>query len=94
MKPSFGKFLDPPPNTFQIQCSNKLQNRGILKVIQVWRTTKYIFESDVKLLVDAFYGPEGKSEKACFDMIEDDCKKLLKHYEEVLIILFVDLRIM
>lgn len=57
--------------------------RKAMSWVKNWRNTKCVFESDAKLLVDAFYRPKGKS---CFDMIIEDCGELLKHYDEVLIV--------
>lgn len=39
-------------------------------------------KSDSKSLLYAFHAPEGKS---LFDTIVEDCTKLIKHYEDVLI---------
>lgn len=50
-----------------------------------WRTHKYVFESDAKLLVDAFHGNRGSS---FFDRIVEYCVELFKHFEEVLFVFF------
>lgn len=54
-----------------------------LSWIKAWRTSKCIFETDAKLLVDAINGMRGKS---FFDTIVIDCTELLKHFEEVLVV--------
>lgn len=48
-----------------------------------WRTTKYNFESDAKLPVDAFQKDRGRSN---FDTIVEACSDSLKHFEEVSIV--------
>ncbi|XP_074378135.1 uncharacterized protein LOC141719654 [Apium graveolens] len=75
--------------------SNIIRNRGqpreaeavslkeALSWMKTWRTNKYIFESDAKLLVVAFQRRRGKS---LFDTIVEDCQEILKHFQEVLIV--------
>lgn len=48
-----------------------------------WRTHKCIFETDCKLLVDALQGLRVRS---MFDTIVEDCRELLKSFEEVLVL--------
>lgn len=57
--------------------------REALSWVKDWRTTKCIFDSDVKLLVDALHGQRGKS---IFDTIVEDCQELVKHFQEVLFV--------
>lgn len=54
-----------------------------LSWIKLWRTSKCIFESDAKILVDALQGRRGKS---IFDTIVEDCRELMKHFQEVLVV--------
>lgn len=81
-----GRFMRARMNTVQggrsIREAEALSMREALSWVKNWTTTKCIFESDAKLLVDAFYGPRGKS---CFDTIVEDCSELLKHCDEVLV---------
>lgn len=46
-----------------------------IKWLKDWRTTKCIFESDDKLLVDAFHRERGRSN---FDIIVKDCSDSLR----------------
>ncbi|XP_074378240.1 uncharacterized protein LOC141719767 [Apium graveolens] len=48
-----------------------------------WRSRKCIFETDAKSLVDAITGSKDNQGRSTFDTIVDDCKELLKHFEEV-----------
>ncbi|XP_074347454.1 uncharacterized protein LOC141686311 [Apium graveolens] len=57
--------------------------REALIWIRQWRSLKCIFEMDVKAVVDAIHGGSGNS---IFHTIVDDCVKILKHFEEVLIV--------
>lgn len=86
MRDDRGKFIRARMNTARGGTSAReaeaISMREALSWIKSWRTTKCVFESDAKLLVDAFYGPKGKS---CFDTIVEDCNELLKHYDDVLI---------
>lgn len=42
-----------------------------------------VFESDSKLLVDALSTKQGKS---IFDTLVEDCREILKHFEEMLVV--------
>ncbi|XP_074359574.1 uncharacterized protein LOC141698717 [Apium graveolens] len=55
-----------------------------LSWVKDWRTSKCIFETDAKLLVDVMHSP--KQGRSFFDTLVDDCKELVKHFEEVLIV--------
>ncbi|XP_074347622.1 uncharacterized protein LOC141686487 [Apium graveolens] len=59
-----------------------LSMREALSWVKGRRASKYIFETDSKLLVDAFHAIEGRS---MFDTIVEDCRELAKHYEDVLV---------
>ncbi|XP_074378397.1 uncharacterized protein LOC141719935 [Apium graveolens] len=57
--------------------------REALSWIKQWRTTKCIFESDSKQLVDALNGSQANS---YFNTVVSDCIELIKHFDEVLVI--------
>lgn len=59
-----------------------LSMREALSWIKGWRTIKCVFESDSKLVIDAFQAPKGRS---LFDTIIEDCIEFIKHYDEVLL---------
>ena len=61
-----------------------LSLKEALSWIKEWRTFKCIFEMDAKLLMDALHST--KPGKSFFDMLVDDCKELIKHFEEVLFV--------
>lgn len=48
-----------------------------------WRTTKCIFETDAKVVVDAIHAGGGNSN---FHTIIEGCVETLKHFEEVLVV--------
>ena len=50
-----------------------------------WRSSRCVFETDVKVLVDAINAAKDKQGCSTFDTIVDDCRELTKHFEEVLI---------
>ncbi|XP_017256601.1 uncharacterized protein LOC108226171 [Daucus carota subsp. sativus] len=59
-----------------------LSLKEALSWVKTWRTQKCIFESDAKLLVDAIHAGHGNS---IFDTIVEDCRELIKHFQEVLV---------
>lgn len=82
-----GKFLRVRVNLIQGRAyareAEALSLKEALSWVKDWRVDKCIFESDAKLLVDAFSGRQGRS---FFDTIVDDCRELLKHFVEVSIV--------
>lgn len=56
--------------------------REALIWIKGWRQTRCFFESDCKGVLDAVNTGRGRS---YFDTIIDDCRDILKHFDEVLV---------
>ncbi|XP_074355726.1 uncharacterized protein LOC141695374 [Apium graveolens] len=56
--------------------------REALSWTKNWRRSKCIFECDAKALVEAVNGEGGQS---YFHTIVDDCKDIIKHFDEVLV---------
>lgn len=56
--------------------------REALLWVEKWRRRKCVFECDAKEVVDAVNGEGGLS---YFHMIIDDCREILKHFDEVLV---------
>lgn len=69
--------------TTQVREAEAWSLREALEWVRKWRTTKCIFESDAKLLVDAIHGDRGRSN---FDTIVEACSENLEHFEEVSIV--------
>ncbi|KAL8157084.1 hypothetical protein AgCh_001976 [Apium graveolens] len=67
---------------FQPREAEAIGLREALSWIMPWRKTKCIFECDAKMVVDAVNGGSGNS---YFHMIIDDCKDIIKHFDEVLV---------
>ena len=87
VRDSTGKFLRARNNlmygTSQVREAEAWSLKETIEWVKSWRTTKCIFESDAKLLVDAFQVDRGRSN---FDTIVEACSDNLKHFEEVLIV--------
>lgn len=64
----------------QIREAEAVSLKEALSWIKPWGTSKCIFESDAKILLDAFQGRRGKS---IFDTILEDFQELMKHFQEV-----------
>ncbi|XP_017239320.1 uncharacterized protein LOC108212100 [Daucus carota subsp. sativus] len=60
-----------------------LSLKEALSWMKTWRHNKCIFESDSKVLIDAIRAGQGKS---IFDTHVEDCRELLKHFEDVLVV--------
>lgn len=45
-----------------------------------------MFETDVKILIDAVNAAGDKKGCSTFDTIIDDCRELIKHFQEVLLV--------
>lgn len=71
------------PGTTQIREAEAWSLREALERVREWRTNKCIFESDTKLLVDAFHRNRDRSN---FDTIVEACSESLTHFEEVSIV--------
>ncbi|XP_074378201.1 uncharacterized protein LOC141719726 [Apium graveolens] len=69
--------------TMQPREAEALSMKEAFSWTQQWRVSKCVFESDAQNLVDAINGHGGRS---YFDTIVDDCKELLKHFTEVLVV--------
>ncbi|KAL8156414.1 hypothetical protein AgCh_001488 [Apium graveolens] len=84
---SRGRFLRARCNvlhgTAQVREAEACSLKEALEWIRGWRTEKCIFESDAKLLVDAFQRDRGRSN---FDTIVETCSSSLKHFKEVSIV--------
>ncbi|XP_074327947.1 uncharacterized protein LOC141665861 [Apium graveolens] len=48
-----------------------------------WRTNRCVFELDAKAVVEVIHGPQKQSN---FHVIIEECRDILKHFEEVLVI--------
>lgn len=68
---------------FQPREAEAIALREALSWIKSWRRSKCIFECDAKMVVDAVNGGNGSS---YFHMIIDECKEILQHFEEVLVV--------
>ncbi|XP_074327392.1 uncharacterized protein LOC141665308 [Apium graveolens] len=69
--------------SFQPKEAETLRLKEALSWTKEWRTTKCVFESEAKLLADAVQGTRGAS---FFDSIVEDCNKLIKYFDEVLLV--------
>lgn len=82
-----GKFLRARSNviegSMQPRMPEALSLREALQWTRAWKSTRCIFESDCKLLVDAVNGRMGRS---FFDTIVADCREEIKHFEELLVV--------
>lgn len=59
-----------------------LSLKEALSWVKTWRNSKCIFESD-SMMLEAIRKNQGRSN---FDTIVEDCKELLEHFEEVLVV--------
>lgn len=79
-----GEFLRARTNMIRIRGQAREAEAVSLKEplswIKNWRTSKCIFESDAKTLVDAL---QGRPEKSIFDTLVEVCRELMKHFQEV-----------
>lgn len=85
-----GRFLRVRTNvlrgTTQVREAESWSLREALEWVRQWRTTKCIFESDAKLLVDAFkITARGRSN---FDTIIEECSNIMRHFENVSVVFF------
>lgn len=82
-----GSFLRARSNVIrgniQAREAEALGLKEALLWVHEWRKQKCIFEMDSKLVVDAIHGVRGSF---IFHGIIDDCVKLLKRFEEVLVV--------
>ncbi|XP_074360435.1 uncharacterized protein LOC141700627 [Apium graveolens] len=69
--------------SFHPRVAEALSLKEALYWTKEWRTSKFIFESNAKLLVEAVQGTRGTS---YFDTIAENCSELLKHFDEVLLV--------
>lgn len=71
---------------YQPRVAEALSLKKALAWTKNWRTSKCIFVADAKLLVDAVNTVNGNQGNSIFHTIVDDCKEILKHFEDVLVV--------
>lgn len=70
---------------YQPRIAEALSLREALSWTKEWRSSKCVFETDAKALVDAINKVKENQGRSMFDTIVDDCRELIKHFQEVLI---------
>ncbi|XP_074336246.1 pelargonidin 3-O-(6-caffeoylglucoside) 5-O-(6-O-malonylglucoside) 4'''-malonyltransferase-like [Apium graveolens] len=82
-----GAFVKARSNVLRVNMQAREAEALSLKETLSWtktfRSSKCIFESDSKMIVDAVNGNRGAS---MFDTIAEDCSELIKHFDGVLVI--------
>ncbi|XP_074378428.1 uncharacterized protein LOC141719969 [Apium graveolens] len=85
-----GQFLRARINKVQVgylpKLAEALSMREALSWTKGWSSSKCVFETDAKILVEAINADKDNQGCSTFDCIVDDCKELIKHFEEVLIV--------